>query len=67
MVTHTSVWSDPAWNFVRPLPWWWKIRFEAKKQSQKWKGWSTMHSAWGRTGLYYCQQIVACPSSKTFV
>jgi len=24
-------------------------------------------SVWGRTGLYYCQQIVACPSSKMFV
>jgi len=24
-------------------------------------------SMWGRTGLYYCQQIVAWPSCKTFV
>jgi len=24
-------------------------------------------SMWDGTGLYYCQQIVACPSSKTFM
>jgi len=24
-------------------------------------------SVWGGTGLYYCQQIVACSSSKRFV
>jgi len=24
-------------------------------------------SVWDEAGLYYCQQIVACPSSKRFV
>jgi len=24
-------------------------------------------AVWGRTELYYCQQMLACPSSKMFV
>jgi len=25
--------SDPVWNLVRRQFWWWKVQFEAKKQS----------------------------------
>jgi len=59
--------SDHGWNLVRLRSWCWKIHFETKKQLQKWEDWSFVHFVWNGTGLYYCQQIVACPSSKTFV
>jgi len=46
---------------IVPVVWWWKIQFESR-----WNGKIDLLciSVWSGTGLYYCRQIIACPSNK---
>jgi len=49
---------------IAPVVCWWKIQFETKNSRRNGKIDLPSISVWRGTGLYYCRQIVACPSNK---
>ena len=49
---------------IAPVFWWWKIQFETKNSRRNGKIDLPCISVWSGTGLYFCCQIVACPSNK---
>jgi len=49
---------------IAPVVCWWRIQFKIKKSRRIGKIDLPCISVWSGTGLYYCRQIVTCPSNK---